>query len=586
MAMYRPVESSSSSHSAADGEDWKTPNPQRATVFWKVILSNFRSLETCPKELWVSFILKFCESYSYFAVSQILVIYLHTEFGCSDLEAGALYGLWGTAITFWGIATSCINDMMGVRRSLLIGFSSSCIATILLACATSKIFVYIVLLVLLPLGNSLGIPMLSVGIRRYTKKTQRGFAFGLFYSVMNIAAFISGPVIDLLNLGLPSEGYRFGDSLWSANRLVILTTSAVTSVSVFIAAFALREIDVSDDVTTSPDNKMIMRSVGKEESGTDGGEDEVDEGSGDAFDTEKPQSHTDVSSVSSPAQSHDTDQSSVPAAAGPASTSLKITSELLTSKTFWRFSVLTLFLINLKAIFRHLDATLPTYMVRTFGARTPKGLVYSINPFMIIFLTPVVAAMTTTYEHFEMIKWGGYVTALSPFCLALASTIPAAVAFVIILSLGESIWSPRVYDYTMSIAPVGKEASFAALAAAPLFAAKVPVGLLSGYLLSTYMPENGPTNGRTLWLIIGLTTLSSPILVTLTEKWIREPSTPPPPEREPTCATANEGSGAVSFELSPMHRHAAAAAAYSTEGGSTSADEETLLHDEDCGVQL
>ena len=57
----------------------------------------------------------------------------------------------------------------------------------------------------------------------------------------------------------------------------------------------------------------------------------------------------------------------------------------------------------------------------------------------------------------------------------------------------------------------GKEASFSALAAAPLFAAKIPVGLLSGYLVSTYLPENTDghqkADGKMLWLIIGLLTL-------------------------------------------------------------------------------
>ena len=33
----------------------------------------------------------------------------------------------------------------------------------------------------------MGIPMLTVGIRRYTTVLNRGFAFGLYYSVMNIA---------------------------------------------------------------------------------------------------------------------------------------------------------------------------------------------------------------------------------------------------------------------------------------------------------------------------------------------------------------------------------------------------------------
>ena len=56
--------------------------------------------------------------------------------------------------------------------------------------------------------------------------------------------------------------------------------------------------------------------------------------------------------------------------------------------------------------------------------------------------------------------------------------------------------------------PQGREASFSALAAAPLFAAKVPVGLLSGYLVHKYLPEDGSRkDGRTMWLIIGLLTM-------------------------------------------------------------------------------
>jgi hypothetical protein len=105
----------------------------------------------------------------------------------------------------------------------------------------------------------------------------------------------------------------------------------------------------------------------------------------------------------------------------------EISKELFTSKTFWRFSALTLLLINLKAIFRHLDATLPTYLIRTFGANVPKGTIYSINPFIIILLTPLVAALTGGYAHFDMIKYGSYLTAVSPFFLAFSTSIWATV---------------------------------------------------------------------------------------------------------------------------------------------------------------
>jgi len=62
--------------------------------------------------------------------------------------------------------------------------------------------------------------------------------------------------------------------------------------------------------------------------------------------------------------------------------------------------------------------------------------------------------------------------------------------------------------YSILHSTQGREASFSALAAAPLFAAKVPVGLLSGYLVHTYLPEDGSRrDGQTMWLIIGLLTL-------------------------------------------------------------------------------
>ena len=105
----------------------------------------------------------------------------------------------------------------------------------------------------------------------------------------------------------------------------------------------------------------------------------------------------------------------------------KTVSELISSRTFWRFSAFTLLLVNLKTVFRHLDATLPTYLVRMFGENVPKGIIYSINPFMIIFLTPLVSALTSTTAHFDMIKYGSYLTAVSPFFLAISTSIWATV---------------------------------------------------------------------------------------------------------------------------------------------------------------
>ena len=58
----------------------------------------------------------------------------------------------------------------------------------------------------------------------------------------------------------------------------------------------------------------------------------------------------------------------------------------------------------------------------------------------------------------------------------------ATVLFVIQLSLGESIWSPRWYDYSMSVAPEGREGVFTAMASAPLFLGKFVTGVYPDHL--------------------------------------------------------------------------------------------------------
>lgn len=615
-----------------------------------------------------------------------------------------IYGFWGASITFWGFITSCFNDALGVRRSLLFGFAVSFFANIVIATSTSIEMLLFILFAVLPVGNSIGIPMLTVGIKRYTTSQNRGFAYGLFYAVMNIAALVSGPVIDFFNVLIcpsgsacssdyystnsnsgtnstfsraldsfnsaqgssvlvgestsarralsffnidlsPGSGYyQHPMRLYTGNRLVIWSIVVVYFFAWIVTFFYLREIKVTEeatigsegpnvtatdsdlsrtgrkrtdfdledvvgaaseeDITTpetlsrkallSPSARQTLRATGRQQQvyspltqhqeGQNGSlhhrrsvgnrlspsHSHSSHGNGPGSDEDKP-----VEVMLSPMQQrsgtggphsnrNNFRNSSLDRAGGPAdqpssssrstansttapvivaagtaavtttTTSLTlepapnrctVVKEILSSATFYRFCCLTLFCINLHTIFRHVDATLPTYLVRVFGPNYPKGMIYSINPFLIIWLTPTVAALTSHYPHYDMIKYGGYISAISPFFVVMSTTTWAVVMFMVLLSIGEAIWSPRLYDYTMSIAPEGREATFSALAALPLFAAKIPVGLLSGYLISKYLPENSDKkpDGQSLWLVIGLMTLLSPILITICEPCIREP---------------------------------------------------------------
>jgi hypothetical protein len=197
----------------------------------------------------------------------------------------------------------------------------------------------------------------------------------------------------------------------------------------------------------------------------------------------------------------------------------KILGETFALPAFRRFLLVCLITLNVRMIFRHLDATLPKYMVREFGPDVAKGTIYSINPAIIIILVPIVTAMTSHVEPLVMIHYGSYVSAASVFVLALSTSIWACIVFVTLLSIGEAIWSPRLYDYTVSICPEGREGTFMALSSAPLFLAKLPVGFLSGILLQRYCPpilqeDDDERHSQTMWFIIGLLTASSPIFMT------------------------------------------------------------------------
>ena len=72
----------------------------------------------------------------------------------------------------------------------------------------------------------------------------------------------------------------------------------------------------------------------------------------------------------------------------------------------------------------------------------------------------------------------------------------------------------------MSVSKEGREGTYGALSSAPLFLAKLPVGFMSGYLLEKYCPEEGERRSKMMWFIIGITTVSSPIFMSLFWKYI------------------------------------------------------------------
>jgi MFS family permease len=161
-------------------------------------------LRRAPPELRLVYLLKALDSYGYFALSEVFTTYF-SEFGVSDVAAGTYYGAWGTAITAYGVATGFAIDAMGVRRSLVACYALQTLARLILAFTTDPQVAVVTLFTIQALASSWGAPVMAIAIKRIVHDDDRVVSFGIFYSVMNVSALLSGVAIDVLRLAVPNS---------------------------------------------------------------------------------------------------------------------------------------------------------------------------------------------------------------------------------------------------------------------------------------------------------------------------------------------------------------------------------------------
>jgi len=536
---YNTTKSVDNNNNDHDHEDQKNitnnyNNPSSAGIIITLRNGMKSLILNSPSELWKAYLVKFLDAWSYFSFSLSCTLFLSSDFAYSDLAAGAIYGAWGACIMIFGWPAGMFMDKFGIVPSLRVGMIGSTLSRFAVFLSPNR-GILLVSMIMMGASQSLGVPVLTVAMRRYTKTNtggdsdnggnvtnggDRSFAFGLFYVVMNIAALFAGPTVDICTRFIDSNNRRSnmddmmkdlgnhddgtGDLLnqydlnstftqihpsWtlSEHRLVILV-GVFASALAFVVSLTMREIDPASTSATVNDCNIEDRS---DNSNSDHNS---NNNSGIKINNNK----QGTKSLSNLLKNDNNDNAL-----------------LLRDPNFRRLMIVSILTVNVRTIFRHLDATLPKYMVREFGPDAPRGAVYAINPFLIILLVPPISAYTSSYSPLDMIRMGSYVSSCSVFFLAFSTSIPACVAFVSVLSVGEAIWSPRLNDYAMGLAREGKEGAYVALSNAPMFLAKLPAGMLSGYLLQRFCPEEGVRESRIMWFIIGCVTVISPIMLTV-----------------------------------------------------------------------
>jgi hypothetical protein len=216
---------------------------------------------------------------------------------------------------------------------------------------------------------------------------------------------------------------------------------------------------------------------------------------------------------------------------------------------FYRLMAFLVLIAFIKLIYKQMDFVYPLFGVRVLGQGAPIGTLWAANSLFIIVLVPIIGIFTQKYSAYGMVMLGAFVSSASIFIMAFPPAMFEPLAkgplgnfighywlglkggvnpyyvmialFVLVLSVGEAFYSPRVYEYAAAIAPKGQEASYGALSYIPLLLAKILIGAFSGQSLMKYCPATGPRHPQTLWLIVALLSLVAPIGLVTLRRFIR-----------------------------------------------------------------
>ncbi|HCF60866.1 MAG TPA: hypothetical protein DFS52_23055 [Myxococcales bacterium] len=431
-----------------------------------------KHLKRCPREIWIAYAIKVLEALCYFSSVLVLMPFLIADMGMGDVKAGTVFGIFSASMSFFSLFVGFVADSLGIKKALLTGLVIALVGRVAISFSTSPWIVYPGLF-FLSVGFAYMIPLIAASVKLFSTKKAQKFAYSWYYVVMNVGSLIAGLTLDSLRAFFtqPIQLTLLGASVSIRPlQVVFLVGVAATLVSLTLVTFFVRSKIPAEELEEEP----------------------------------------------APAAKSEGGAKAQPEERKSAFTIMK---EVTTEKVFWIFIAFIFLLVLVKMIFQYNHSLYPVYMER-IGLKTWTGKLYAINPALIILLVPVVTAATSKMKSYNVILLGTFVSAGSVFFLGLGESIALIVLFQVMLSLGEALWSPRLYDYTASIAPKGKEASYMALSKVPMFFAKVGAGPASGLLLAQLCPAEGARNTELMWIIIGASTLVSPVTLVLGRRWL------------------------------------------------------------------
>jgi MFS family permease len=477
-------------------------------------VQKFTCLRSAPRELWVILAAYVLENIAYrLSGTGVLPLWLNHDLGFQN--ARTLTGIWSAGMTVVILFVGPLTDVLGIRKTFLLGFFVCLIARMVMVLTVNRWLVLPFGFCFYAVGIAMMIPVMVAGVKMFSNAAQRSVAFSLYYALMNLGFAIGAKIFDEVrnpNTGLGEYGHWvlpvFHLELSTYRVLLLLSAAATVPGLIAIWAFLREGVEVTETGIEVKPAVAAGRAIPK---------------------------LADVSAY--------------------CRRTMRETAQLFLGlwrqQAFHRFIWFMALIVAVRTLFIHLSMTMPTFGIRELGEGSPIGTASDmLNAVLILILVPIVGALTQRVTSYRMIQIGSLVSSLSvgflvmprewfrglaegSFGRLLARHLlhldPAGlnplyigiVLFMVFLSVGEALWSPRLYEYSAAIAPKGQEASYMAFSQLPMFLAKILTGLLSDWLLRAYCPEAGPRDTGKMWLFIGCFALITPVGAFLFRKRIQ-----------------------------------------------------------------
>jgi MFS family permease len=483
--------------------------------------AKFGVLKGALPELWIVFAIKLLVIAAYQLTNLTIFLWLGQEFGYNDVQSAHFVAIWAMTLTVATLLVGSLTDALGIRRTLFLGVAVCIVARSVMVLSANRWLAIGGGLMLLAVGEALTAPVLLAATRRYSTTPQRSISFSLVYVMMNAGIFVATVLFDFIRKRLGEHGHAEFLGFSVSTYRVIFLGSLLFQLLLLPLVYLLRDGAEADGDT--PHTAPTPRSADSSSSVALAKED---------------LSARDSAPV----------QSAYLAIRHAALQTCRLFTTLAQQRGFYQLLAFLVLIAFIKLIYKQMDYVYPTFGIRELGQGAPFGVMWGMNSLYIIILAPLIGVLTQKYPAYAMVTVGAIISSASIFIMALPPAWFQAMAngavgnfighrlglagtvnpyyvmialFVMVLSVGEAFYSPRVYEYAAAIAPKGQEASYGALSYIPFLLAKFMIGAFSGESLMRYCPATGPRHSETLWLLVALCSLVAPIGLILFRPLIR-----------------------------------------------------------------